>query len=84
MRLRYPAPAPDAPFTVRIALRLLLPIAVGVGIGLGLNALMGIWCLAVLLPGAMVYSVRELRWINRMKAEMARDMARLEELRRGS
>lgn len=81
--MRWPAPAPDAPITTRIVLRLLLPIGVGAGIALGLDALMGLWSLAILLPAAMIYCVRELRWIKRMKAEILADQARLEELRRG-
>lgn len=81
--MRWPAPAPEAPLTVHIALRLLLPIALGATIGLGSVALFGVWCLVVIVPAAMVWNVREMRWLKRTKAEALADLARLEELRRG-
>jgi hypothetical protein len=80
--MRWPAPDPDAPYVVHLALRFLLPLALGAALGLGLEALFGVWALAIILPGAMVYCVRELRWIKRMKAEIAADQARFAELAR--
>lgn len=81
-RPRWPAPAPDAPMTTFIALRLLLPLAVGSAIGFGSVALLGVWALAVILPAALLYTFREMRWLKRTRAEMEADLARFEELLR--
>lgn len=83
-RPHWPAPEPDAPLTVRITLRLLLPLALGAAIGLGSVALFGVWCLVVIVPAVLIWNWREQRWLARTKREMAADLARLEELRRGS
>lgn len=83
--MRWPTPAPDAPLIVHVALRMVLPIAVGAAIGSTLGALLGAWAVLVIVPPALVWNARELRWIKRMKAEMVADQARMEELlRRGS
>jgi hypothetical protein len=81
-RPHWPAPAPDAPMTVFIALRLLLPLAIGSAIGFGSVALLGVWSLAVILPAAFVWNIREMRWLKRTRREMEADLARFQELRR--
>lgn len=81
-RPHWPAPAPDAPMTTFIALRLLLPLAIGSLIGFGSVALFGVWAIAVIVPAALLYCFREMRWLKRQQAEMAAELERFHAMTR--
>lgn len=81
MKLRFPMPPPDASYPRRLAQLVGLPMLVGVTIGLVPWFLFGPPALVVLVVLALVWTTRELRWVNQQKRELEVEMARWETLR---
>lgn len=79
MKLRWPMPPDDASYPRRLAQLVLLPVVVGLGGGLLLAELLGSTLyMLIVLPIALVWSIKEARWLARQKRELLDAQAEFE------